>query len=121
MPTPPVSQVKSINDDLSITEEQLNAQIKELDEKGKVLSAQAFSNSPHYFKSLLRRYVQAKQDIKLLKNYAEDPLPDDQTGDLAGDSLPPKLNKSQILEQLHTTISSFHQFLSSRGGHNPRL
>ena len=121
MLTPSSLQVKSTNDGFSLTEEQLKAQIDDLDQKGKALSTYAFEQSPHYFKRLLKRYLQAKQDIKLLKNYAEDPLPDDQKGDLTGDTLPPKLNKSQIIEQLHATISAFHQFLSSRGEHNQHL
>ncbi len=118
MNTSHTPQTKSPNDAFVITEEQLNAQIKELDDQGKALSAQAFANSPQYFKSILKRYIQAKQDIKLLKEYAKDPLPKDQIGDLTGDTLPSKLNKTQIVEQLHATLSSFNQFLSSRGGHS---
>ncbi len=114
-------RTQSQDDGFSLTEEQLKAQIDDLDQKGKALSTQAFEQSPHYFKRLLKRYLQAKQDIKLLKNYADDPLPDDQKGDLTGDTLPLKLNKSQIIEQLHATISAFHQFLSSRGEHNQHL
>lgn len=109
------------NDGFSLTKEQLSAQINELGIKGKALSAHAFVNSPHYFKRLLRRYIQAKQDIILLKEYAKDPLPDDQSGDLSGSNLPVKLNNVQIIEQLHSTLKSFHQFFTSRSKLNTHV
>lgn len=121
MNTPHTPQTQSQTDDFSLTEEQLSDQIKELDIKGKALSAHAFANSPHYFKRLLRRYIQAKQDIKLLKEYAKDPLPNDQTGDLSEPSLPAKLNNTQIIEQLHSTLKSFHQLFTSRSKLNTHV
>lgn len=118
MNTPHTPQTQPRDDDFFLTEEQLSAQIKELGIKGKALSAHAFANSPHYFKRLLRRYIQAKQDIKLLNEYAKDPLPDDQSGDLSASNLPVKLNNAQIIEQLHSTLKSFHQFFTSRNKSN---
>lgn len=114
-------QTQPQDDDSLLTDEQLSAQIEELDIKGKALSAQAFAKSPHYFRRLLKRYTQAKQDIALLKKYSENPLPDDQVGDLSGSSLPTRLNNDQIVEQLHSTLKSFHQFFTSKGNSQTNL
>lgn len=121
MSTTNTLQTQSLTDNFSLTEEQLSTQIKEMNDKGSALAVQAFASSPHYFRRLLKRYVQAKQDIALLRKYSENPLPNDQTGDLSGPSLPAKLNNTQIIEQLHSTLKSFHQLFTSRSKLNTHV